>query len=172
MGFNIGLIAGVFYAKQMGAQPNSRLKKHYEKCRNRNHKKSAISMYSWRLGHLIFMAALIYLQYLLYEIASHPTNRQADTAATQSSFQNSSVLAGTAHSLHLRVTPLVPSGSTPTTPQGKSILGSIGLLQLLIGSLALWMLSEAQFRIIVIDRKKIIVRHYQLFQNSQQSYPT
>lgn len=61
MGFNLGLLAGVFYARQMGAQPNNRFKKHYEKCRNSNHQKNVVRMYGWRLGHLFIAALLLYL---------------------------------------------------------------------------------------------------------------
>lgn len=64
-----GLMAGVMYARQMSGVPNNRLKKYYEKCRNRNHKLTCLTFYDWQLSHLPFLAAFVFLQFLIITVA-------------------------------------------------------------------------------------------------------
>jgi hypothetical protein len=68
MGFSMGVIAGVMYAKRLGGTPHIRLKKHYEKCRISYPNKQSIRFYTFRLGHLVLVALLLYLQYIIYTV--------------------------------------------------------------------------------------------------------
>jgi hypothetical protein len=68
MGFSMGVIAGVMYAKRLGSVPHIRLKKYYEKCRTSYPNKQSICFYTFRLGHLVLAALLLYLQYFIYTV--------------------------------------------------------------------------------------------------------
>ena len=169
MGFNLGLLAGVLYAKQMGAEPNRRLKKHYEKCRNRNHKKNALRMYGWRLGHLILVLALVYLQYLLYSAVQTQLQPQPTSLVGEEAFRNNSVLISEeSHHLHLRASSQHNQISMSRS-YSNGTPSSIVLLQTLLALFNLWLLSEAQFRVATVDRGGLTVSHFQLL-NNHHSY--
>lgn len=98
------MVAGVLYALRNRNAPQSRLTKHLAKCKANYAKKDSITFHNHRVGQLLALLVIGYLQVLMWEIGSEMGNngKTIINTNTTGNLWNATSVSNSTHSFNLR----------------------------------------------------------------------